>query len=482
MKTGKVFLVGAGPGHPDLLTVKAYRLIGEADVIVYDRLVQEECLAHARKDAERIYMGKAPGRHESRQTEISDIIARKARAGYMVVRLKGGDSLLFSRGGEEAEFLAGRGIPFEFIPGVTSALAAPAAAGIPVTHRDHSSCFCVITGHEREDESGSPMSLDWDALARMDTLAILMGVKNLSRITKLLMDHGRESDTPATLIQKAFWPDEKVLISTLGTIPEEARKAGIKPPAVLLVGSVVGATSRLQQTHRDLERTGGADVGKHVGKPVGSSMLYPIHLMLEGSRVLLVGGGSVAQRRVERLLHSGARIRLVSPGLTKELETLHGKGAIEYRAREFDPSDLDDVAIAFAATDDTGANRRVADECRRRGILINVADDPLACDFTLPACVIRDPLVISVSTNARSPGLAAAMRRNLETQFGSEWGDLTRILSDARPDLLKLGLKGSKVTSRIATVLESEALELIRTGDQDGARTLIHRILGIEKG
>ena len=149
MKIGKVYLVGAGPGHPDLLTVKAYRLVGEADVIVYDRLVQEECVAHTRQTAERIYMGKAPGRHDSRQAEINDVLVRKALAGNMVVRLKGGDSLLFSRGGEEAEYLADRGVPFELIPGVTSALAAPAAAGIPVTHRDLSRSYCVITGHER---------------------------------------------------------------------------------------------------------------------------------------------------------------------------------------------------------------------------------------------------------------------------------------------------------------------------------------------
>lgn len=479
MKTGKVYLVGAGPGHPDLLTVKAYRLIAEADVIVYDRLVQEECLAHARKDAERIYMGKKPGRHETRQPEISEMIARRARAGYMVVRLKGGDSLLFSRGGEEADYLAQRGIPFEFIPGVTSALAAPAAAGIPVTHRDYSSCFCVVTGHERSDRAGKPFNMDWGALARMDTLAVLMGVKSLTRITGLLMENGKAADTPATLVQQAYWPGEKVLFSTLGDIAQEAEEAGIEPPAVLLVGAVVGSKSRLKQADRDLERTSGTTVGRHVGKLVGNSMLYPIHLMLEGSRVLLVGGGMVAQRRVERLLHSGARITVVSPELTPDLEEMRERGTIMHHPRAFEPADMDDVVIAFAATDDTAANRSVADEARRHGILINVADDPLACDFTLPACVIRDPLVISVSTNARSPGLAAALRRRLETQFGTEWAELTHILSDARPDLLKLGLQGSRVTELIGRVLDSEALTLLSEGKEDEARELIHSILGL---
>ncbi|NOZ01186.1 MAG: hypothetical protein GXP54_04775, partial [Deltaproteobacteria bacterium] len=315
--------------------------------------------------------------------------------------------------------------------------------------------------------------------ARMDTLAVLMGVRNLGRITDLLMEHGKPPDTPATLIQQAYWPGERVLFSTLKNIASEAEEAGIEPPAVFLVGPVVGAKSRLEQTHRDLERTSGKTPGRHIGKLVGNSMLYPIHLMLEGSRVLLVGGGMVAQRRVERLLHSGARITLVSPDVTPELGKLSDRGAIEHRARGFEPGDLDGVVIAFAATDDTGTNRGVADEARRRGILINVADDPLACDFTLPACVIRDPLVISVSTNARSPGLAAALRRRLEGQFGTEWSVLTRILSDARPDLLNRGMKGSVVTGLIGDVLDSEALSLIADGKEVEARDLIHSILGI---
>lgn len=483
MKTGKVYLVGAGPGHPDLLTVKAYRLIAEADVIVYDRLVQEECLAHARPDCERIFMGKAPGRHDSRQGEINDLLARKALAGNRVVRLKGGDCLLFSRGGEEAESLAQRGIPFEFVPGVTSALAAPAAAGIPVTHRDLSSCFCVITGHERDDATGRPLGLDWAALARMDTLAVLMGVKNLRRIAGLLMAHGRPGDTPATLVQQAYWPGERVLFSTLERIADDAEAAGVEPPAVLLVGPVVGAKTRLQQTDRDLLRRDGAHLGTRAGHRAGrlpgSSMLYPIHLALEGSRVLVVGGGGVAERRVVRLLRAGARVRLVSPDVTAVLQEMRDRGVIEHRGRPFEPDDLDGVVLAFAATDDPEVNHRVADLARASGILVNVADDPLFCDFTLPACVIRDALVISVSTNARSPGLAAALRRRLEDQYGPEWGVLTALVSEARPDLLRLGLSAAEVTARISRILESEVLDLLRAGDLPAARLRLRRALGL---
>ena len=477
MKQGKVYLVGAGPGPADLLTVKAHRLIGEADVIVFDRLVQEECVAHARKTAERIYMGKAPGRHDSRQHEINDVLVRKALAGNTVVRLKGGDSLLFSRGGEEAEHLAERGIPFEFVPGVTSALAAPAAAGIPVTHRDLSSSFCVVTGHGRED-AGTTRKHDWAALAQIDTLAVLMGVRNLDQIAARLIENGKSPDTPAAVVQRAYWPEERVLFAPLAEIASRTQEEGIDPPAVLLVGDVVGMHERLQQALEGGEPGKGSRLsGLHAGRTPGSATLYPIHLTLEGDRVLLVGGGKVAQRRVERLLASGARVRIVSPELTPALAQLRDRGALEHEARRFEPADLDEVALAFAATNDAATNRHVADEARRRGVLVNVADDPIACDFTLPACVARGSLVVSVSTNARSPGLAAALRRRLESQFGPEWAVLTRMLSDIRPDLIRLGLPSGAVTERIGAVLDSEALELIRQGQEDEALAVVLRTL-----
>ena len=206
-------------------------------------------------------------------------------------------------------------------------------------------------------------------------------------------------------------------------------------------------------------------------------MRYPIHLALEGGRVLLVGGGAVAQRRVERLLQAGARVRVVSPELTPALAELHERGAVEHMRRGFEPDDLADVVLAFAATDDAPTNRRVTDEARRRGVLVNVADDPVASDFALPACVTRGPLVLSVSTNARSPGLAAALRRRLESQFGPEWAVLTGMLSDLRPHLLRLGLAAESTTERINTVLDSEVLALIRQGQEDEALSLATRIL-----
>lgn len=248
---GKVYLVGAGPGHPELLTVKAAALIKSGDVIIYDRLIQEEVLALARPSAERIYMGKPVGKHESRQDEVNELLVRKAREGKSVIRLKGGDPFVFGRGGEEAEYLAEHGIPFEVIPGVCSALSAPLSAGIAVTHRDVASSLVIVTGHNAD---GTEARMDWEALARIDTLVFLMGVHNLDKITRKLIAAGRPSDTPAAMIQMAFWPGERTVTGTLAGIAEECRRAAIQAPATLVIGEVVRLRERIRDGRRDLDR------------------------------------------------------------------------------------------------------------------------------------------------------------------------------------------------------------------------------------
>ena len=251
MSLGKVYLVGAGPGHPELLTIKAARLLESCDVVVYDRLIQEEVLAYVKPSAERLYMGKAVGRHESRQRDICELLARKAGEGRMVVRLKGGDPFLFGRGGEEAEFLAGHGIPFEVIPGVSSALAAPLSAGIAVTHRDTASTVAIVTGHEASREESR---MNWSALAGIDTVVFLMAVHSVDPIARELMAHGRDPSTPAAMIQMAYWHGEKVVTGTLATIGDAVERAGINPPATLVVGDAVRLREKLRQSQRDLCR------------------------------------------------------------------------------------------------------------------------------------------------------------------------------------------------------------------------------------
>ncbi|HBY98272.1 MAG TPA: uroporphyrinogen-III C-methyltransferase, partial [Chloroflexi bacterium] len=243
-KGGRVYLVGAGPGDPELVTLKGQRLLSQADVVVYDRLANPALLALAPPRAERIYVGKLPDRHTFRQDEINALLIERGQAGQTVVRLKGGDPFVFGRGGEEAEALRTAGVPFEVVPGITSAIAAPAYAGIPVTHRDESSAFAVITGHE--DPTKAESALDYEALARVGTLIFLMGVGRLNQITEHLVVAGMSPETPAAVVMSGTCPNQKTATGTLATIHDEAQRAGITAPAVIVVGRVAGLRETLR--------------------------------------------------------------------------------------------------------------------------------------------------------------------------------------------------------------------------------------------
>lgn len=232
-----VSLVGAGPGDPALITVGGLARITEADVIVYDRLANPALLRHARDGAELIDAGKTPDHHTLSQDEINTLLVGQAREGKRVVRLKGGDPFVFGRGGEEAEALASAGLPFEILPGVTSAIAAPAYAGIPVTHRGIAASFAVITGHE--DPTKADSSIDWSRVARgADTLVFLMGIGALEEIAAKLVENGRDPAIPAAVIEWGTLPRQRTVTGTLATIATKVRAAGIAPPAVTVVGDV----------------------------------------------------------------------------------------------------------------------------------------------------------------------------------------------------------------------------------------------------
>ena len=242
MKTGKVYLVGAGPGDPGLLTVRGLELLRKAAVVVCDQLVNPVLLEHVPPSAERIFVGKRAGRHCISQEEINRELIRRSRSGSDVVRLKGGDPFVFGRGGEEAEALADAGIPFEIVPGVSSAVAVPAYAGIPLTHRRLASSFAVVTGHEaRKSED----AVDWSKLATaVDTLVILMGLGNLPIIVLKLIAHGRAPDTPVSVISCGTTGDQETVCGTLADIVKKS--AHIKPPALIVVGEVVSLADKLQ--------------------------------------------------------------------------------------------------------------------------------------------------------------------------------------------------------------------------------------------
>ncbi|MBW6470818.1 MAG: uroporphyrinogen-III C-methyltransferase [Methanosarcinaceae archaeon] len=237
-KYGKVYLVGSGPGDPELLTIKARRLIDTADVVIYDQLPGKAILDSIPHNTEKIDAGKFAGDHRLSQWETNELIVKKAKEGKMIVRLKGGDPYMFGRGGEEAEVLVEAGIEFEVVPGITSAIAAPAYAGIPVTHRDHASMVTFITGHE--DPTKDETALDWETLAKFDgTIVIFMGVKMLGRNTGELIKYGKDPKTPVALIERGTRPDQRVTIGTLGSIADIAKEQGVKAPAITLIGNVV---------------------------------------------------------------------------------------------------------------------------------------------------------------------------------------------------------------------------------------------------
>jgi uroporphyrin-III C-methyltransferase / precorrin-2 dehydrogenase / sirohydrochlorin ferrochelatase len=232
---GMVFIVGAGPGNPDLLTLRALRLMQEADVIVYDRLVSAAILEYARRDSERIDVGKAKGAHAFDQDAINAILLREARAGRRVVRLKGGDPLIFGRGGEEREFLMREGIPVEIVPGITAATGCAAAAGIPLTHREHAHAMTVVTGHGRDGEP----DVDWAALARLrQTLVVYMGATVAGEIARRLMIHGMDPATPVAVIANGTRPEQAVHVGRLSQLGSLAASRLDGAPAVLVIGEV----------------------------------------------------------------------------------------------------------------------------------------------------------------------------------------------------------------------------------------------------
>jgi len=244
MRKGVVHLVGAGPGDPGLITVRGLELLRQAETIIYDSLANPELLEEALPSAEMLDVGKRGGHHKAEQDEINQLLLDRASQGRSVVRLKGGDPFLFGRGGEEAEFLRRNGVEVHVVPGVSASLAVPALAGIPVTHRTASSSVTIVPGHEGDHKDAE--WLDWAALARSGgTLVIMMGMSNIGRNMRRLMDGGVEADTPVAVVQDGSFQEQKVLVTTVSRAPEECDKEKLGAPAVIVVGSVVNVRSML---------------------------------------------------------------------------------------------------------------------------------------------------------------------------------------------------------------------------------------------
>jgi uroporphyrin-III C-methyltransferase len=241
---GKVYIVGAGPGDVELLTLKTYKLIKSADVILYDRLINQEILSLAKPDCELVYVGKEDGKHAVEQEKINELLLRYAYTKDIVVRLKGGDPFVFGRGGEEALFLAQHSVEFEVVPGVSSAIAVPACAGIPLTFRGVSSSFAVITGHE--DPRKERSDIDWESLKGINTLVFLMAVKNRREIAKKLIEVGRNPEEPVAFIERGTTHEQRIVISSLLEVSQSPPE--VSPPAVMVVGKVVKLREMLKKT------------------------------------------------------------------------------------------------------------------------------------------------------------------------------------------------------------------------------------------
>ena len=242
LQAGKVWLIGAGPGDPDLLTVKAARLIGRADALVYDHLVGEGVMELVGPDARRIYVGKEASNHTLPQEAINRLLVDLAREGLAVVRLKGGDPFIFGRGGEELEILAASGIAFEVVPGVTAAAGCAAYSGFPLTHRDHAQTVTFVTGHLKD----GTVNLDWPALARpCQTIVFYMGIGAAGEICRQMIANGLPADTPAAVVRNGTLPSQRTLLATLATLPGRIVESDIRPPALIVVGSVVALHEQL---------------------------------------------------------------------------------------------------------------------------------------------------------------------------------------------------------------------------------------------
>ncbi|HVN70095.1 MAG TPA: uroporphyrinogen-III C-methyltransferase [Candidatus Binatia bacterium] len=346
---GRVSLVGAGPGDPGLLTLRGAQLLRSADVLLYDALASDAIVALAPPSCERIYVGKRAGDHAMEQEEIERLAIAKAREGRHVVRLKGGDPFVFGRGGEEAEALRAAGIAFEIVPGVSSALAAPAYAGIPVTHREHAASFTVFTGHE--DPSKPASTLDWAKLADPQrTLVGLMATANLREIARRLVENGLSEDTPAAVVQEGTRPSQRTVLGTLATIADDVAAAKIGAPAVVVIGSV----ARLRERLRWFDET-----------------------PLFGKRVLITRAGEQSEAFAHALLERGAQ-PIAAPAIA--IEPADDAGAAERALDELDSfawlvfTSQNGVDAFFARLESRGADARAIGRAKVAAIGERTAD------------------------------------------------------------------------------------------------------------
>ena len=404
--TGKVFLVGAGPGSPDLITVRGLQRVQAADAVVHDRLVDRRLVALARSDAEIFEVGKTAGGPSWAQEDINGLLIALVRQGKQVVRLKGGDPFVFGRGGEEQAALRAAQCAVEVVPGVSSATGVPAALGVPLTHRGLAADFAVLTGQTAPE--CLPGCSHWGALAQLDTLVVLMGFGAVSDVQQGLLTAGKSPDTPVLLVSAGTWPGQQAKRTSLEKLVQAVEEGEWTSPSLMIIGNVVqhwsGLTVRPQVQHATVSPARETDTGT-----------YPIALTHMRSRtVLVVGGGTVGTRKCLKLLGAGAQVVLCSPAITDDLKARIEAHEMTWRARGFRSSDLEGMFLVFAATNDVCLNRDIARLAAQRNILCNVATDPDEGDFWVPALARIGACTVAVSSRDGKPRTAQHLRDQIE--------------------------------------------------------------------
>jgi uroporphyrinogen III methyltransferase/synthase len=392
-RPGIVYLVGAGPGDPGLMTVRSLELIAGADTILHDRLIGDAALAGARPDAELVYVGKRPGESAMAQAEIEALMVERARAGRSVVRLKGGDPFVFGRGGEEAEALAAAGVNFEVVPGVTAGVAAPAYAGIPVTHRDDASAVAFVTGHE--DPEKPETALDWEALARFPgTLVLYMGMRNLPLIAERLTAAGRDPGEPAAAVERGTQPGQRVVSSTLAELPTAVADAGLRAPAILLIGPVAGRREAIAWLER---------------RPLHGRRVVVTRARAQASGLAATLGGLGAEVielpaiRIEPLTDTAAVRDAVSDLHTYALVCLTSPNGVRLLFDAMAAQNRDARALANAAVAAIGPGTATA--LAERGVIADVVPERFVAEALVealaPVDVADRPVLVARAAEAR---------------------------------------------------------------------------------
>jgi uroporphyrin-III C-methyltransferase len=432
----KITLLGAGPGDPDLITVKGMKALQNADVIMYDALANEVLLNYSPSHCKHIYVGKRANDCKFTQDEINAMLISEALAHGHVVRLKGGDPYVFGRGHEELEEIRKAGIEAEIIPGITSAIAAPQAVGIPVTRRGLSDSFWVMTGHTTEGFTSNELL---SAVKTDATVVILMGLGRLSTIVETYKSVHKHN-LPIAVIQNGTLSNQKAVVSTIENIEEDVRKAEIKTPAIIVIGSVAALANEefYSENYKEMLKNVQNTEGGSPKFSTSKNDLFPIFLKLHELRLLIVGGGYVGLEKITAVLQNSplANITLVSPEIRPEIQQLTKEYPnIKLEFKCFQTKDLGDKDLVIVATNDKELNKDIKGWAKQVGILCNVADTPDQCDFYLGSVVKKGSLKLAISTNGQSPTMAKRIREALEDVFPDELEDVFKKLREIRSQL-----------------------------------------------